>query len=180
MLFSYAECMKTYGSAYQIKKAVHSGKIFQIEKGIYSDEKYVSELQIIAMKYSKAIFTMNSAFYYHGLTDVIPDYYCIQTVRGASKIRDIRIKQVFENSVDIDTGKTKLIYDGTEINIYNKERMFIELVRSKNRLPFDYYKEIIDSYRRIINKLDIQAIEEYACVLPKTNMVMDTLQMEVL
>ena len=56
----------------------------------------------------------------------------------------------------------------------------IELIRSKNKLPFDYYKEIISSYRYKIDTLDIQEVQEYAYILPKTNMIMETLQLEVL
>lgn len=36
------------------------------------------------------------------------------------------------------------------------------------------------NYRKIVNELDIQAIQEYAYVLPKTNMELETFQMEVL
>ena len=71
-------------------------------------------------------------------------------------------------------------YNNVEIKIYNKERMLIELIRNKNKLPFDYYKEILLNYRKVINELDIQAIQEYAFALPKTSMVLETLQLEVL
>lgn len=50
------------------------------------------------MKYPNAIFTLNSAFYYHGLNDVIPDLYFLTTSKEITKIRDKRVKQKFENS----------------------------------------------------------------------------------
>ena len=180
MLYSYEECKLKLGSDYQIKKAIANGNLYRREKGVYSDEKYVAELEIISWKYSKAIITLNSAFYYHGMTDVIPEYYYLQTPRGAAKIRDLRVRQIFENSLEVELGKIEMPYNGTKISIYNKERMFVELIRSKNKLPFDYYKEIIGSYRNQIDTLDIQAIQEYAYILPKTNMIMETLQLEVL
>lgn len=40
--------------------------------------------------------------------------------------------------------------------------MLIELIRNKNNLPFDYYKEILLNYRKIISELDIQTIQEYS------------------
>ena len=70
-------------------------------------------------------------------------------------------------------------YNGTEISIFNRERMLLELIRNKNKLPFDYYKEIIASYRKLIYELDIQAVQEYAMQLPKKKLVMETLQLEV-
>lgn len=73
MIFLYKELIKKYKSDYEIKKLIKEGKIFKIEKGVYSDKKDVNYLQIISKKYPNAIFTMDSAFYYHNLTDVIPE-----------------------------------------------------------------------------------------------------------
>lgn len=180
MLYSYSQCIEMFGTDRKIKQAIHNEQIFKIEKGIYSDTKYISELAIISMKYPNAIFTLNSAFYYHGLTDVIPDLYHLATSKEVTKIRDKRVKQKFENSKELDLGVIKMSYNNVTIKIYNKERMLIELIRNKNSLPFDYYKEILLNYRKIINELDIQTIQEYAYILPKTNIVLETLQLEVL
>ena len=47
------------------------------------------------------------------------------------------------------------------IKIYNKERMLIELVRNKNSIAFDYYKEIISNYREIADEIDMSLLAEY-------------------
>ena len=54
----------------------------------------------------------------------------------------------------------------------------IEDVRVK--LSFDLYKEIISNYRKLIHKMDMTQIMEYAYELPKTNMVMETIRLEIL
>ncbi len=59
-------------------------------------------------------------------------------------------------------GQVKISYHNTEICIYNVERMLIELVRFRGKLPFDYYKEIIGSYRNCVETMDIAKVEEYA------------------
>lgn len=56
----------------------------------------------------------------------------------------------------------------------------IELVRYKSKLPFDYYKEIILNYRKLLPKLDIQKIQDYALMALKSNKVLEIIQMEVL
>ena len=56
----------------------------------------------------------------------------------------------------------------------------IELVRYKSKLPFDYYKEIILNYRKLLPRLDMQKIQDYALMAPKSNKVLEILQMEVL
>lgn len=130
-----------------------------------------SFLEVIAVKYPYAIFTLDCAFYYHFLTDVIPKKYHIITEKDAYKIKDSKIKQYFIAKDFLDYGKETKIIHNIKINIYSKERLLIELIRYKNKLPYDYYKEIIESYRRIIHELDIELIEELAITLPKTQHV---------
>ena len=180
MLLSYQECLKKYGTDYKIKKNVQEGKLYVKEKGIYSDKRYVSELEIISKKYPNAIITLNSAFYYHGLTDTIPEYYYVATPKSSRKISDRRVKQFYENSDAFEMGKITMEYNGVDISIYNKERLLVELIRNKRKIPFDLYKEIIISYRKIIHDLDIAVVTEYAFELPKRNRVMEILRLEVL
>lgn len=180
MVLKFNECIEKYGSKYNIKKLLAEKKLYQHEKGIYSENRYVPEYQIISKKYSKAIFTLNSAFYYHQLTDVIPNKYYLATSRGAAKIKDDRVVQIFDNSECVEFGAEMIQYGEIAIYMYNKERMLIELLRNKNKLPFDYYKEILGSYRNIINELDIQMIQDIAMEMPKSRMILDALQLEVL
>ena len=83
-------------------------------------------------------------------------------------------------NTDFNMGKTTMNYDGVDIVIYDKERLLVELVRNKRKFSFDYYKELIASYRRVVHELDMALIAEYACELPKSNTVMETLRLEVL
>ena len=69
---------------------------------------------------------------------------------------------------------------GYPIRIYSKERMLIELLRSKGSLPYDLYKEILTSYRRIIDELDLRLIEEYLEGFPKARLIQKRLDEEVL
>lgn len=179
MLFSYKECLEKYHSPYQIRKAVESGSLFMIQKGIYSDQKDNSELAVISMKYPNAVFTMRNAFYYHGLTDVIPDVYDLATERDAAKIRDTSVKQFFYPPDFFQQGISEMDYQGTRIRIYNRERMLVELARYKTKIPFDYYKEIISSYRKILPDLDIELIENYAEDAPHSDRVIRIIQTEV-
>lgn len=120
-------------------KNIQEGHLFITEKGLYSEDRYVPELEIIMKKYPNAILTLNSAFYYYGLTDTIPDHYYVATPKSNRKIEDVRVK-----------------------------------------FSFDLYKEIISNYRKLIHKMDMTQIMEYAYELPKTNMVMETIRLEIL
>ena len=180
MIYTYTDCMEKYGTKYNIEKQVAEGNLFKLERGIYSDVKYVPEKQIISTKYPNAVFTMDSAFYYHGLTDVVPEKYYLITDRGAAKISDKRVVQLFENSDALYLGAEHYKENDYSLLMYSRERMLLELLRNKNKLPFDYYKEIIGNYRKIIHELDFQAIQDMLPVLPKSKMIMELLELEVL
>ena len=179
MILLYSECLKQFGNKYNINKLVANKQLFKLEKGVYSDREYVPEYQIIATKYHKAVFTLQSAFYYQRLTDVIPEKYYLATSRGASKISDARVVQIFENSEWLMYGAEMISYGNSEILMYNKERLLVELLRNKNKLPYDYYKEILTRYRKVVHDLDIPLIQDIAMVLPKSRMIMEALQAEV-
>lgn len=179
MLYSYEQCIQIYKTDYQIRKQIDAEKLFKLEKGIYSDDRYESDIAVVKMKYPNAVFTLNSAFYFHGLTDTIPSMYYLETHKDATKIRDEKVKQIFDNYESMELGVMEMEYDGSKIKVFNKERLLIELIRNKNKLSFDYYKEIISNYRKLIYDLDFQKVHEYALALPKSNMVMEVIQMEV-
>ncbi len=180
MVFTYNECAEKYHNDYQIRRALTSGELKKLEPGIYSDSDFEVGSAIISKKYPHAVFTMKSAFYYLGLTDTIPEKYYLATDKDATKIRDKRVVQIFDNYNTLELGMITHDADGIDVRMYGYERMLLELLRNKKRLPFDYYKEIILNYRRKIEKMDLDMIQEMAEFLPKSDMIMETLQMEVL
>ena len=123
---------------------------------------------------------MRIAFYIQGLTDVIPEEYDLSTDRNASKIKAKQVKQYFVPSSFFKQGIETIDYKGYPIRIYSKERLLIELLRYKNKLPYDYYKEVLHNFRRILPQLNMQEIQDYVCEAPKSGRIMETLQTEVL
>ncbi|MCD7957162.1 MAG: hypothetical protein LUG93_15725 [Lachnospiraceae bacterium] len=180
MLYSYAECENKYGNHYQIAKAVKSGILYKLAQGVYSDMPNVPEFAVIAYQYPRSVFTLDSAFYYHGLTDVIPDIYYLATPKDAAKIRNPKIRQIFNCEDRFPVGISEMNRQGMNIRIYDRERMLIELIRYAKKLPFDYYKEIIESYRRTVYSLDIQRLQEYVVIFPRSEEIMKSIELEVL
>ena len=180
MLYSYKQCIETYKTDYLLEKALGEKKLFKIEKSVYSDTLTCSKLAVIAFKRSDSVFTMNSAFYYQDLTVEIPDRFFIATERNSTKIKDTEIKQFFYPKETLNLGVEEKNILGTSVKVYTKERMLIELIRHKNKLPFDYYKEIVSNYRNKTYELDIQWLEENVSKFPAAKKIMDSIQLEVL
>ena len=178
-MISRAEALQKYGSDYYIQQKLDAGELFRIDKGIYSKREYEPELALVCYKYPKAVVTMDTAFYLYGLTDEIPDEHYLATKREAAPIADARVKQVFMPKKLLEVGKTSIDYKGYSIPIFDKERMLIELIRYKSKLSFNHYKEILGNYRRILPQLNPENIRDYAEVMPKSDMIIRTLRLEV-
>ncbi len=179
MVYTYNELKEKYGSDYQIQKAVKDGRLFKIESGIYSDKQNNHYLDIFVKKYPNAIISGDSAYYYHNLTDVIPKKIFMTTDRTSGRHNDEHIIQSYSTPNYFNLGKTNIEFEGVHINIYDKERMLIELIKNKNRTPYDYYKEIIDNYRKIKNELDVYKLQDYASVYFNGEKLMSIIQDEV-
>lgn len=179
MLYNHNELKDKYKSTYQIRKALKNKEIFKIEKGIYSNVSNVHYLEVIMKKYSYAIFTSYSAYYYHNLTDVIPNKMYLATNRNATTIHSDKIQQIRMKDELYNLGKTQIGYEGITINIYDKERMLIDLARNKNQIEYDLYKEIISNYRKQVNTLDTQKIEEYLQYFVNGDKIFEIIQDEV-
>ena len=180
MILSYKECIEKFGNDYKLAMAVAEESIYRVEAGVYSTEPYFSELEVIAKKYPNAILTEDYAFYYHDLTDVIPEKYHIATKSKAAKLTDSRIEQVYVRDDLLPLGVIEKQINGVTVKIYDKERLLIELLRNKNSMPYDLYKEIIGNYRKIVVDLQIWRIQQYAELFPKSKMIKKALEEEVL
>ena len=69
--------------------------------------------------------------------------------------------------------------DDENVNIYDRERLLVELIRKRNQIPFDYYKELISNYRAYSNKLDMYKIEKYISLYKSESNLSDALLREV-
>ena len=80
MMLNTKECLERYGSYHAFDSAIRSGTLIKLERGIYSDTKeYVPSEDTVQKMYPSAVFTMESAFLYHKLTDMVPDTYSMAT-----------------------------------------------------------------------------------------------------
>ena len=168
MVYCYKELLESGLNRYQIEKKVSNGELYKIEKGIYSDEKFPSELSVIIKKYPKAILTLNSAFFYYELTD-----------KKSRNIKNNSVKQIFTKKELLDIGLTKMTIEDAEVNIYDKERMLIELIRYKSKLPYELYKEVLNNYRKIKEKLNFIKLYKYAQNF-NNSYIMKTIETEVM
>lgn len=111
---------------------------------------------------------------------MIPDAYDLAVDRLSSKTKyeKVDVKYYFQPKKILDIGKIKYKYNGTEINIYDKERLLIELLRYSTKVPFDLYKEVINSYRKV--DVDYNKINDYLEHFKTKDRISERIRLEVL
>ena len=139
-------------------------KYLKIGHGLYCQGTIdYDSLEVIFSLYKNIIVTLNTAFEIYDMVDRNSDKYTIATVEWSRVITSINVDQIFTSKKYFSIGKTKMLYQGFYIYIYDKERLLIELIRNKHRFPYDYYKEVVNSYRKLFNnnELDINKLRKY-------------------
>jgi len=180
MLLNFKECLERFGSEYALAKAIAAGEVRRIEKGIYTIGKgHVPEEEIILKKYPEAVLTLQSAFLYHSFSDTVPDCYSLATGPKSAAIVDPRVKQYYMPKGTLELGKMVLDYDGIRIVTYDLERLLIELMRFRSKLPFDYYKEVVKSYRANVDRLYPAKLDDYLVAFPRRGAIEAAIDKEV-
>lgn len=180
MILSFKECLKKYGGRYQFEQLVRGGGLYKVASGLYSDKKDCSEIEILLAKYPRAVVTLQSAYSYYELSDSIPEAFHLATDRDATKINDGQVIQHFmpKGTIEIGVVSCRFLNDNVS-RIFDKERLLIETARNKTKLPYDLYKEVIESYRRIKDTLYPSKLTDYLESFPKKDSLLRAIESEV-
>lgn len=180
MLIPYAECIRRYGNHHRIARMVEVGELYKIEPGIYSDTKArPRELELIQARYPASVVTLLSAYYYYNLTDHIPEKYHLAMERGGTKIRDPGVVLHYVPAGTLETGVENKIINGTAMRIFDRERLLIETVRMRTKLPYDLYHEVIGNFRQIIGDMYPAKMYDYLEIFPKREAIDRIIRSEV-
>ena len=164
MIYTCSELVQKLGSFARIKSAIKKGEYFKISHGLYSDNApFVGELENLFARYPNAILTLQSAFAFYDLSDYIPGRYVLATSQGAHKIQNNKVEQIYITDELLTIGKTIVKTKYGVINIYDYERLLIELFRLQSKLDYSYFKEIVNSYRALYKeeKINNNKLIEY-------------------
>jgi len=151
--------------AYEAK----TDKLVRITRGVYSSNRFYDMLEVYSLRYPNAIFTLETLFSLYEMTDQFIDKYWIVTQRGSRTINDERIVQMRQLDDIIYIGKTSILHGDTQITVYDKERLLIELFRFSNRISKTMYQEVIKYYRNnVYHNFDFNKFHDY-CTYFKNN-----------
>ena len=166
MLYNYREAIEIYGTDYKLKKAIAGGKIYRIERGIYSDKKdNFTKYELVLKKYPAAFLVKNSALYHIGFLEVEPDVIHLGTARNALRIRDKGIKQHFYGTIDKTREVPRYLYkindvlsrknihtytskeNANEIRLFNLSALFADILRDRSTYSRERLIELLGKFR---------------------------------
>ena len=179
MLYTFVECKEKFGSPYQIEKATADGRLWKMGTGVYSDTGEENELEIVQWKHPKAVMTLDSAYFYHDLTDSVPEFYYMATDHGARPIADPLVKQCYLPKGTAGIGVTTIEYCGDKVRTFDLERLLIETARMKGKIAPDLYKEVVLSFRRRATELAAYKIADYLAHFAKRDAIETIIYEEV-
>lgn len=179
MLKTTSECLLEYGNYYRLAQATQSGELRKVTHGVYSDGRRYRDVEVLQKIYPMSVVTMLSAYYYYGLTDNVPDKIHLSVERNGTKIKDSNVVQYFVPKMTGMLGVVNEELHGMNLRIFDKERLLIETVRHKTKMPLDLYREVIGSFRKIVHILYPAKMQDYIEMFPKKNVIFETIKNEV-
>ena len=135
--------------------------LYMVKKGVYSTSLDYNYLEYLAKKHNNIVFTLTTACYIYGLIKENPLPYYVATKQNDRKILDDNVKQIYMTDSLYEIGLNSVKYLGFHINIYDLERLLIEVVRNKKNKDFDVYSEIVSGYKRINKLLNKDKLNNY-------------------
>ena len=146
-------------------RLAEKGEIYRVERGLYIEaNKMEDPYYIFQYKCPKAVFSHETALYFHDLTDRTPNELMI-TIPSKYNSRLLKEKKykfsyIKEELYELGKIKVKTPY-GNEVYCYNIERTICDIVRDRSKIEDYQFVDALKRYVRLKNK-DLTKLYEYA------------------
>ncbi len=144
---------------------VHSKELERVAHGIYlSKDAWVDSMYLLHLRFSHAVFSHETALFFHDLTDREPLQYTVTVKTGynPTNLKEEGV-QVFTIKVELhEVGLTTLQTPfGHDVPVYNMERTICDLLRSRSRIEKQAIRDALRIYASRRNK-NLRTLMRYA------------------
>ena len=144
---------------------VSEGKLERVERGIYvSSDSTHDEMFSMQKKYSKLIFSHETALYLHELSDRTPSEYSATVPSGYKVVENICEKfkvYYIKKSLHGLGVVTKETSFGNLIKVYEIERTICDIIRSRNRVDIQIINDALKRFVQL-KSIDYSLLMDYA------------------
>ena len=136
----------------EIKKMCENGELERVKHGYYqvANQTDVSEEIMIATFLKDGIICMESALFYYGYSDKTPLVWNVAVPRRISrtklKIDNFPYKIYFVQEDKIRIGKTKGVFNGVELSLYDRERTICDCFKYRTKMDNEMFNKAINAY----------------------------------
>ena len=137
----------------------------QVAHGIYvSEDAWVDAMFLLHLRCNQAVFSHESALFFHDLTDREPSKYSVTVRRGYGPTRlkaeglSVYTMKPELFDVGLSSGQTPF---GHTVPVYDMERTICDLLRSRSRIEIQTFQGALKAYARRKDK-NLRALMQYA------------------
>lgn len=137
----------------------------QVAHGVYaSPDAWVDAMYLLHLRCAQAVFSHESALFFHDLTDREPNPYSITVKTGYNpsslQVDGIKVYTIKKelHGVGIMMMNTPF---GNPVPVYNVERTICDLIRSRSGLEAQTFQDALKQYAKRKNK-DLRKLMRYA------------------
>jgi predicted transcriptional regulator of viral defense system len=148
-----------------LSELVAANLIYRATRGIYVlPEAWEDEMFFLQHRYSKGIFSNETALYLHGLSDQTPQRFTLTFPHGynASGLKDFNAIAKFASSATYELGiMEKTSPCGNPLRVYDVERTLCDVVKGNNNHDAQLVNQAMKFYAESSTK-DIAKLMSYA------------------
>lgn len=146
-----------------LTELVKEKRIFHIQRGIYiTEDGYVDDFFLIQHKFSKGIFSHETALFILGFSDRVPVNFTMTFKQGysTSPLKRNGIKPV-TTSKGYDIGIEEVKRNGMILRVYNIERTLVDLLKPRYNTDNEQFIPALKKYS-VYEKRDFNLLLKYA------------------
>lgn len=135
-----------------LKRYLDAGRLVRIRKGIYVlNDGLADEYALLQIQCGKAIFSYGTALYLWGMSDRVPHNIDITIPQGTNLTRlrkdntDLRCHYVQPDLYKLGISQVRSPQGGM-VRLYDKERCICDLIRHKDQIEMQLYRQAIQEY----------------------------------
>lgn len=148
-----------------LKKMLDKELLVKIDRGIYiKPETWEDEMYILQYKFSRGIFSHETALYIHGLTDRTPQKY-VMTFPYGYHVKSLKQENVTIRKSIPDLYELGLVNGisthGNSIRLYDVERTLCDIVKGNNTCDIQIVNQAMKQYAKMPEK-NVTKLFDYA------------------
>ncbi|GHV24158.1 transcriptional regulator [Clostridia bacterium] len=151
-----------------LSRMVQNGKLEKAERGIYiTPNTWEDDMFILQARYSKAVFSHETALFLHGMTEVTPDRLSITIPNDYSSStlsrQHVRIRTSTKKHYSLGITKKETSY-GREVKVYDVERTLCDILKKTSHCDIRF---VNTAFRQYINSgnYNLRKLNDYSEIL---------------